>query len=390
MAAETSYSGDFEDELGLSASLRGVGGGGGGGDGSVSARGRRGASPLGKGATSSRGAASALDRPRSRSPKLMEASIRSGSRGGGARSPTLGDTMVSVVSRTPLDFTGPIKPHPFKEVVAAEEPGPGEYSLEASLGPQHSSTRPTLPAFGFSKTARMPDPVSHSGSDYVAHDEAGRHSPAYRIGTAPRDQYTKSYISKEMVQLNLNTTTAHAEFLAAEKTTSIGPMVESGRKTSPRFSFSKAARMAIPKAGFLTSRSDYVDPTVAAVATRTALSSKVNSPRFSFGTERRARDSKPVATSNATTLASNQASSLGKMVVSTKKSNPSWKMGTEPRMVEEYRYTITRAAGFAPTDNRELAAPSPVLRTAPAYGFGTTTRDRKVSILPAHLGRGVA
>jgi hypothetical protein len=114
MAAETSYSGDFEDELGLSASLRGVGGGGGGGDGSVSARGRRGASPLGKGATSSRGAASALDRPRSRSPKLMEASIRSGSRGGGARSPTLGDTMVSVVSRTPLDFTGPIKPHPFK------------------------------------------------------------------------------------------------------------------------------------------------------------------------------------------------------------------------------------------------------------------------------------
>jgi hypothetical protein len=40
--------------------------------------------------------------------------------------------------------------------------------------------------------------------------------PLLQIGTAPRDQYTKSYISKEMVQLNLNTTTAHAEFLAAE------------------------------------------------------------------------------------------------------------------------------------------------------------------------------
>lgn len=387
MAAEASNSGDFEDELGLSASLRGVGGA----DGSVSARGRPGApSPLGKAAPPLRAASSARDR--SRSPKLMDASFRSGgSRAGGARSPTLGDTMRSVVSRTPLDFTGSIQPHAFKEVVAQEEPGPGEYSLDASLGPQHSSTRPTLPAFAFGKTARMPDPISYSGSDYVAHDEAGRHSPAYKIGTAPRDQYTKSYISKDMVSLNLNSaTTAHAEFLSGEKTTSIGPMVESGRKTSPRFSFSKAARMAIPKAGFLTSRSDFADPTIAAVSTRTALSSKVNSPRFSFGTERRARESTPASTANATTLAAAQASSLGKMVVSTKKSNPSWKIGTEPRMVEEYRYRTTRKAAFASTDNRELAAPSPVLRTAPAYGFGTTTRDRKVAVLPAHLGRGIA
>ena len=62
-------------------------------------------------------------------------------------------------------------------------------------------------------------------------------------------------------------------------------------------------RMAIPKAGFLTSRSDFADPTIAAVSTRTALSSKVNSPRFSFGTERRARESTPASTANATTLA---------------------------------------------------------------------------------------
>lgn len=38
-----------------------------------------------------------------------------------------------------------------------------------------------------------------------------------QIGTAPRDQYTKSYISKEMVSLNLNSTaTVHAEFLSGE------------------------------------------------------------------------------------------------------------------------------------------------------------------------------
>lgn len=122
MAGETSYSGDFEDELGLSASLRGVGGGA---DGSVSARGRQGGapSPLGKVAPPLRAVSSARDR--SRSPKLMDASFRSGgSRGGGARSPTLGDTMRSVVSRTPLDFTGPIQPHAFKWVVALPRHGP--------------------------------------------------------------------------------------------------------------------------------------------------------------------------------------------------------------------------------------------------------------------------
>jgi hypothetical protein len=34
-----------------------------------------------------------------------------------------------------------------------------------------------------------------------------------QIGTAPRDQYTKTFISKEMGTLNLNPITADAPFL---------------------------------------------------------------------------------------------------------------------------------------------------------------------------------
>ena len=58
-----------------------------------------------------------------------------------------------------------------------------------------------------------------------------------------------------------------------------------------------------------------------------------------------------------------------------------------PASLDLPKHALTTASvDFVSTDNRTIAAPSPVLRTAPAYGFGSTTRDahRKTGTLKAH------
>lgn len=283
---------------------------------------------------------------------------------------------MSVKEKAPeLGFTGPIQPHTYRKVEADPEPGPGHYTGDVmAVGkPALVSTARTVPAFGFTKSAKLQDPHPKSGCDYVAHDEPGRGSPMHKIGTATRDAYKKAYIH-EFGHSATNAITTKADFLGAEQTTSLGSMVESRRKTSPRFSFSKTARMTMPKEGFLTARTEFVSPDHGSVASRAVVSTKHNAPLVKFGSEKRPDPlAKPAV--DATTLDTTQATSIGRMVDSKKTTLPSWKIGTSPRLEMPKHVLTTRAVEFVSTEGRTMASPSPVLRTAPSFGFGSATRE---------------
>lgn len=154
--------------------------------------------------------------------------------------------------------------------VSAKVPYRGENA--ATLG-KMSFTRPNSPRTKFSKSPRFP--FSHrqkvtAGVDFRSPPPEGRTAPRVKFAHTPRFKYQDNRLS------------ANATVLDDKQSTSMGKMVLSKARSSPRWSFGSGPRYTPKAAGVDAAFLDQHMNTLTHPAP-----TKVTQPRFSFGTSTR-------------------------------------------------------------------------------------------------------
>lgn len=213
---------------------------------------------------------------------------------------------------------GCLSPQPHAPPEDREEdrgPGPGQYGTKVAFGTQAQSNRTTAAKFSFGTARRdaysrqflNPDLQKHmsnpatAGVDFIAPTGVGKMieskkatAPSFSFGTAPRQQYLRSFISKGMQSRMPGRNTTNVDFIDADS--SLGKKSNSKKASSASFSFGTQPRGAYERQylskGHQATMVRDTTATVDFIDKRSSFggmqeSRKGTAPSFGFGTSER-------------------------------------------------------------------------------------------------------
>lgn len=213
-------------------------------------------------------------------------------------------------------FKGALQPHtPAFDRPEDTKPGPGQYAPSNSIGKQVYSSRRNASQFSFGTgtrdayhrqflTKELQAHMSNgntAGVDFMVNSSVGKMVeskketfPSFSFGTAPRDQYTRSFITKEIQARMPGKNTAGVDFVTADS--SLSKKTDSRKTTAPSFGFGTSPRLQYERMYFnkaqqklmvqtTTAKVDFVD--ASAGFGKKHDSRKSTAPSYGFGTAER-------------------------------------------------------------------------------------------------------